>query len=120
MKKLASFILSIALIQPAYAGETATLHLKISGAMGNTPYFLCVSNVGCVKIKSDASYPMSAGNINYIFPMTLADLRLHHQIMPKSCDVAVESNQTVTVTGKLKMGPNAQMYINNLNCKVSS
>jgi hypothetical protein len=122
MNKLVLFVITLMFLQSVHADDYAKLRMKISGATNDNRYFMCVGNAGCVSIEAGNKgkvYPMNAGEINYIYTTNIANLRLYPQALPSSCDVAVKSNQTVTVTGKIKTGPNNQVYISNLNCKVA-
>jgi hypothetical protein len=120
MKRLLSTIMSIMLIQPIHANEFAKLHIKISGALHNQGYFLCINNVGCVNMSAgNQTFPMSSGSINYIIPVTFPNNQAHPQALPKSCAIAVKNNQTITITGSLKASTNDAVYISHLHCKVS-
>lgn len=120
MKKIMSMLLSLLLIQPVYA-EFAKLKLNISGVSSNK-YFLCVSNVGCVNIKTGnhgTIFPMNTGKIGYIMPVSSANLYLHPHTLPKSCNIDVKEKQTITIKGHLSVGTNGQISIVGLNCKSS-
>lgn len=124
MKKLLLVILSVVLIQPVFAADFAKLRIKLSGALShNNSYFLCIGNVGCVSIKDGVqgkTYPLTAGPLDYIYTSDVKHLRLSTQALPSSCHIDVNSNQTITVTGQLKVGPNDHTYIANLNCNVKT
>jgi hypothetical protein len=122
MKNLLLAVMSIVFIQSVHADDYAKLRIKISGATNDNRYFLCVGNVGCVSIKAGNAgkvYPMQSGDINYIYTTNVANQQLYTQGLPSSCDFAVKNNQTVTITGKLKTGPNNKTYLSNLDCKVA-
>jgi hypothetical protein len=51
MKKLLLLALSLMSLQnPAFAGSTANIHIRIAGAASDNTYFLCIPNVGCLSI----------------------------------------------------------------------
>lgn len=120
MKRFLFFLLGIIFIQPVHADDFAKLRMKISGVSQNK-YYLCLNTVGCVSIHAGnhgTVYPMNAGSINYIIPVNAANLRLHQQTLPKSCEIDVKPNQTVTITGRLESKTKDQIYITHLKCTI--
>ncbi len=124
MKKLLSAVLGLIMCHhPAYgSNDFANLHIKMAGAKNNT-YFLCVSNVGgCVSIfQADhgRSFPMNAGEVKHIFVFDARTLHMHTQPLPSSCNVNVDNNQTLTVTGKVVKAANDNVHVTNLQCSVA-
>ena len=122
MKKLLIMLLSIIVLNTAYADDNAKLRMKISGPIQDNRYFLCVSQVGCVSIlngNKGRAYPMNAGNVNNIVAINLVDHGMHPQKLPNSCSVTIDKNQTMTVSGKLIKGANNKVVIANLRCTIA-
>jgi hypothetical protein len=121
MKKLLIAILSLVFLSSAYA-EDAKLRMKIAGPINNNRYFLCVSTVGCVSILNGNrghQYPLNPGDVTKIFTVDAGNMSYHQQPLPASCNVKVNDNQTMTVTGHLVANPNGKVQINNLHCSVA-
>lgn len=113
-------------LQTAFAdADTANIRIKITGAAADNADFLCLPNVGCLSIKAAQNgkiYPV-IGQIEMdgIF-ITDVDhnFRVTPEGLPKSCDVTVQPNQTITISGKLLAGPNQSTRIDGLRCTVNS
>jgi len=122
MKKLLAAVLSLIVINSAYALDHTQLRMKIAGPIKDNRYFLCVTNIGCISIlngNKGKAYPLTPGVVSNVYTINASNMRLHTQPLPKSCDVTVKENQTLRVTGKLVEGPNSKVYINNLQCSLS-
>lgn len=106
----------------AHADDTAKLRMKISGPIKDNRYFLCVSNVGCVSIlaaKKGKVFPLDKGDIGHIFAINATQMRMYPQALPASCNVTVNENQTLTVSGKIIEGPHGSVKVGNLSCSVT-
>ncbi len=122
MKKLALTVAVLILSQTTFADDIANLRVKISGATADNRYFLCVGSAGCVSIKAGdegKTYPINPGSMNYLYTTNVENMRLYTQELPRSCQVAVKENQTVTVTGHIVASNDQKVHIENLNCKVA-
>lgn len=122
MRKLLCSALGMMFLNSVYANDFANLKIKISGVMPDNKLFLCVGNVGCVSIAAGDKgkvYPMTPGNIDFVYTTSISNMRLYEQKLPRSCNISVQSNQTLTITGHVVKGANQQIHINNLNCKVA-
>jgi len=103
----------------ANSGPTADIHIQISGTSTATNrYFLCVPNVGCLKITGgDAgkTYRMvDPIELNNIYVTDSADMSVYYEGAPKSCQITVAPKQTVTIRGHL----NSADKIEGLNCSL--
>lgn len=121
--KLVVVILSLACIQSVFASDVnmAKLKMKITGPVNDRAYYLCVSNNGCSNISAAAKgkiYMMDTGAVNYIFAANMKNLTMQSQALPPSCQVNLTKDQTLVVSGQLKVKARAA-YINNLKCKVT-
>jgi hypothetical protein len=103
----------------AHAYDTAKLDIEISGSQKNK-YYLCLSNVGCVRIESNKqSLPIDALDVRYIFVANASTYQIYPQNLPESCHVTVNGNQKLVVKGNLAKAANDKVYIANLHCAVS-
>ncbi|OAI46918.1 hypothetical protein AYO45_06075 [Gammaproteobacteria bacterium SCGC AG-212-F23] len=123
MKKTLALIVSCIIAHTAIAADSnAQLRLKIKGAFHDNRYFVCLNNVGgCVSVAQGDNgrvYPINPGDIKYIAAIDTVNRSLNAQSLPASCQVNLNSNQTVTITGELTEGPNKKVYIKNMNCSV--
>jgi len=122
MKKLLIAVLSLILINSAYASNPPSLRIKVAGSNQNNTYFLCVANIGCISLYAGSkgkAYPMDPGHVNYIFTANAKNFRMYTQPLPTSCNVTLSNNQTLTVSGKLVRGTN-NVQIEHLNCSVTT
>lgn len=121
MKKLLVAILSLVLMTSAFADD-AKLRMKISGPINNNRYFLCVTGIGCVSILAGDKgkiFPLDPGTIQKIFTVDASNMSVHQQGLPASCNVNVNDNQTLTVSGTLVQQGNGHVQISNLHCSVA-
>lgn len=109
------------LLNTAYASNQPNLHMNISGDVKST-YYLCVSNAGCVNLAAGTygkKFPMNPGDVNYIFMVNAANVRMYPQPLPDSCQIELNENQTLVVSGKLTKAANDHLYIKGLHCSVA-
>lgn len=121
MKKIIINISFLFVLNSAYASSIPNLEMKISGNIKNT-YYLCVSNAGCVNLAAGVqgkSFPVSAGNINYVFITNAANTRMYPQPLPNSCQIALNKNETLTVSGEVTKAANDDIFIKKLHCSVA-
>lgn len=126
MKKLFAVIL-LALLgsQAAYATDAAKIKLNISGAFNDNRYFLCMQDIGCLSLKAAAKkgkvYPLlHAFEMDNIYITNMLDYSLNPQGLPKSCNVVVSPNQTITIHGHMSVGHDNKVKINQLHCTISN
>ena len=123
MKKLLIVLIALISMQTAFADDAAKIKIKISGAMGNNRYFLCMPNVGCLS--------MLAAQRGKVFPIFrpidmntffVADVNnnfhLTPQRLPSSCNGTVKTNQTITISGNITAN-GEKSEINGLHCSIS-
>ena len=128
MKKLfilAMTVLSMSFTTLAMADNTANIKIKLSGAIHDNRYFICLPNIGCLSVlaaQKGKIYPIvHSFQMNDIFLTDASDnLKVHPQGLPASCDVTVNENQTITISGNIVTGANKSVYINKLHCSLSS
>ena len=125
MKKFLVLLLTLGCMQFAYADNdpTANIKIKISGAVKDNRYFLCVPNIGCLSIlaaQKGRIYPIYHPiEMDKMYVANLQNFRLHSQGLPSSCNVTVNTNQTITIYGKLITGSNNTVLVNNLRCSLN-
>lgn len=124
MKKLLVLLLSLLLVQTAFAYDATNINIKISGAIHDNRYFLCMSGVGCLSLKAAKQgtvFPiLSQVKMRSIYVMDAANnMQLTPQGLPRSCNVTVEKNQTITISGHLVPGANKGTTLSQLHCSVS-
>lgn len=102
----------------AYDGSK--LRMNIGGKVTGTHY-LCVSHVGCINIaagQSGRTFPLTPGSVNYILLAEGRNYRMYPQALPHSCNITINQNQTLVVSGRVSKAANDNMYINQLRCSV--
>jgi len=95
--------------------------MKISGDIQNT-YYLCVSNAGCMNLAAGVAgkkFPMNPGDVSYIFMTNAANVRMYPQPLPNSCQIELNKNQTLVVSGRVAKAANDDVYIKALHCSVA-
>ncbi|TAK77858.1 MAG: hypothetical protein EPO11_02070 [Gammaproteobacteria bacterium] len=126
-KSLAILALATASYMPLVSAadtDAANVNIKISGALADNRYFLCLPDVGCLSIlaaeKKAKVYPIfHSFDMDKIFVANLNSYRIYPQGLPASCNVTVNTNQTITIYGKLVNKSDQQTYVENLHCTVS-
>jgi hypothetical protein len=118
-----AMIFGLMICHPAVADnfDMAKLKINFTGPVNNKAYFLCVSNNGCSRISAAAQgkiYLMDVGNVSYIFAASMQNFTMRSQPLPASCQVTVNKDQTLTVSGKLIVKDNSP-YIGHLKCSVT-
>ncbi len=123
MKKcLIALLLLFTSVQLAFADDTANIRIRITGAVDNR-YFLCEPNIGCLSIynavRKNKTYPIYHSiDMDKLYVTDTADMGLSPQGLPKSCDVTVNTNKTITIYGNL-VPSKTGMRVNNLRCTLS-
>lgn len=123
MKKYLILVLTILLIGPSFAEDTANIRINISGSTNNNHYFLCLPNIGCLSIKAGQQgkvfpfyHPIE---MQSIYVTNIETLRVNGMGLPTSCSGTVQPGHTITFAGNIAHGPNQSIYINNLRCHFS-
>lgn len=123
MKKLIALCLALLITQCAFADGTANINIKVSGAVQDNRYFLCIPNVGCLSIlaaERGKVYPIyHPVEMHNIYVTNLQNLQVYSTGMPDSCNVTVDTGQTINIYGTIANGSKGSVYINNLHCSVS-
>ena len=122
MKKILIAVLSLTLLNSAFALDTAKLRMKISGAVKDNRYFMYVGSAGCLSVyaaQHGKEFPLDAGTVKNVEMVNMGNLRGYNQTIPSSCNVTVNKNQTLTVSGKLVTGRDNKVEIHNLSCSVA-
>ncbi len=121
IKKTLALLVALSFIPTAYAIDTANIKIKISGALNENNYFLCLRNVGCMSLlaaKKGKVFPLRQPiPIGNIYITDVNDMGVYPQGRPTSCNVTVQPNQTITISGKLKTGQ--EVKVDQLHCVVS-
>lgn len=121
MKKIIALILSLACMQLIYAADAANIKIRLSGPTHHNSYFLCIPNIGCLSI--DAANKGKIYPVLHDFamnPIYITDINSYHaysQGLPSSCDLTVQQNQTITISGKLVV-QSGGIRVNNLRCAI--
>lgn len=123
MKKLLALIMLFATTASlAHADNTANIKIKISGAVRDNSYFLCMPDMGCLSIlaaKKGKIYTMvNQIDMNTLFITDTSDMSVHNQGLPATCNVVVKPTQTITIYGDLKKNGD-KVTVNQLRCVVS-
>lgn len=122
MKKIICLILATLCLQQAYAANTANIKIKIAGPISDNTYFLCMPDLGCLSMlaaKRGKVFPMLNNvEMNTLFVTNIRNKRVYNQGLPKSCDVTVKKNQTITIQGTLSTQA-TKVKVVNLRCSVS-
>lgn len=121
MKSLMMSLIMISLLSVANIAfaDTAKLRMNISGNAKNT--YLCINNLGCYKVGPESqgkAFPVDLVNVEYLAMANVANNRLYKQVLPASCNVNVNANQTLVVSGHVTKSANDNMVIHGLNCSV--
>lgn len=125
---LFSLVVSQPLISPfvfAYGGsDTANIHMRIAGASGDNRYFLCLQGIGCLSILAGDEgkiypiyQPIAMDNI-YVTDAA-QNYRVSGQGLPSSCQVTVNTGQTITISGNLTPMSDGSTAIEGLHCEVA-
>lgn len=124
MKKIIKICLLLVVFSNAFADGMAHLKLKIKGATENNAYFLCLYGSGCYSMRAGANgriFPIHTyvlANQKKIFITNIKTRRLYSQAISGSCLLKLNSAQTVTITGSLKIKNNKPM-VDNLSCTLA-
>jgi hypothetical protein len=119
------FLLAAALMSfhTVQAADSANIRIKMSGAIHDNTYFLCIPNVGCLSIRhgqEGKTYPvMQQIEMDRMFVVNQDTRQLSPQGLPDSCKVTVKPQQTITISGQLTVGRADVVHVNQLRCSVS-
>lgn len=121
MKKLLAAILSIVIVSPVFAFDTAKIRMKISGHVADNTHFLCVGRAGCRNMQSikGKEFSMDTGSIDNIVVLDIRSRKMSVQKIPSSCNISVTKDQTLVVSGALVKDKDQKAVINNLRCSVA-
>ncbi len=118
MKYIPFFIVLCTLTSNIFAFDGSKVRINVS-ANSNMEY-LCVSQLGCINISQahGRAFPLNSGQVSYIFLANGRNYRMYPQALPNSCNVAINNNQTLVVSGVVSKAANDNMHINGLRCAV--
>lgn len=118
MKRVILLIVMGVLTGSVFAYDGSKLRINVSGASGSE--YLCVSQIGCININQGRSraLPLNPGGVSYIFLANGKNYRMYPQALPSSCNVNVNDNQTLVVSGSVSKAGKDNMRINQLRCSV--
>jgi hypothetical protein len=123
IKKYIFAFLLMTLSFGAAAADQAQLKIKIASAIKENKYFLCLYGIGCLSIhagdkgKVFAVNPIDMNNIRKVGIANITNRALYLQPNDASCQVPLQANQSVTVTGQLVVKHNTPQ-IEHLHCSV--
>jgi hypothetical protein len=124
MKKLVVMVLSLMIgcvsIGSAQAAEVsvAKLHMKITSKINDKVYALCLSDTCYPLVAKGKLVPMEASKISSVIMTDMRDMTMYTQKMPASCQVTVNKNQTLMVSGQL-VSKGESVYLDNMHCTVN-
>lgn len=123
-KLIAALTLFVACLSSANAFEAANIKINLSGPVNDNRYFLCLPNVGCLSVlaaKHGKVYPINHEiDLKGMYVMNVAEnFRLDKQALPASCNMPVEKNQTITLTGQITTSSTNETHISQLQCSRS-
>lgn len=124
MKNLLLLLLTLCWFQLSYASsETANIYIKISGALADNRYFLCIPNIGCLSIlaaERGKIYPVIHPFKLYALYITnLDNARVYYEGLPSSCQGTIDTNKSVRIYGRLSQGANKSILIRGLHCTIT-
>lgn len=123
MKKMLLLLVSLISLQNAFADDAANIKIRISGALSDNRYFLCTPDTGCLSILDGQrkSYPIfHTVDMSSIYVTDVnSNFQVSAQPTPASCNVTVQTSQTVTITGSISVGANNTIRIKQLHCSIS-
>lgn len=124
MKKFLVLLVTLFSMQFTYADGEANIKIKMNGATSDNRYFLCMDGIGCLSILSATHgkiypvfHPIEMDNI-FITDVS-NDFTVSPEGLPKSCQVTVDMNKTITISGNIVKGKGQTIRIQNLHCTVS-
>jgi len=123
MKKLVCAVITLAVLSSqAFAADTANIKIKINATGNDNTYYLCMPNLGCLSLlaaQRGKVFPsLNPVEMNTMFVTNIHNMRVYNQGLPKSCDVTVKPNQTITIYGSLST-QTTNVHVQNLRCVVS-
>ncbi len=124
MKKLFILLVALTLIPVAMADSAANIKIKMKGAVHNNRYFLCLPDVGCLSVLAAKKgkvypifHPIQMSNI-YVMDVN-NNFKVFTQGLPSSCNVTVQQNQSITISGNITPGAKNSVIVNQLHCSVN-
>ena len=107
----------------SFADETANIRIKINGTFHDNRYFLCLPNIGCLSLlaaKNGKVFPIFHPiEMDNIYVIDFENRLVSPEGLPDSCNISVNTNQTITISGQLITSTNQPAHIKNLHCAVS-
>lgn len=100
------------------------IRLKIAGTSKENRYFLCIYGVGCLSMQAGSrgktfyTAPTDMGNIKKLVILDGRNMRMYKNPSNGSCNIEVNDQQTLTISGSLATGGNGP-HINGLRCAVA-
>lgn len=124
MKRILVAMMILCSTQFAFAYDAANIKIKVSGAIHDNSYFLCLPDIGCLSIYAAKTkgkvYPVLHNiDMPHIYVTDVNNFSVYPQGLPESCKVKVKTNQTITIHGDLVKSTDGKVHINNLGCSVS-
>jgi hypothetical protein len=119
MRYVVTFIMMGLLTSNVFALDGSKLRINVRGNINSSQY-VCISQVGCVNVNQGRgrALPLTTGPVSYIFLANGKNYRMYPQTLPASCNITVNNNQTLVVSGSVSKAANDNMYINQLRCSV--
>lgn len=124
MKKCLVLLVALMSMQTAMASDTANIRIKINSGVHDNRYFLCLPNVGCLSILA-----AEKGKVYPIFhPVQMSGIyvtdvsngfQVSPQGLPSSCNVTVDPNKTITISGSISPAKDNGVRVSQLHCSVS-
>ena len=105
--------------------NAANVSVKMTGPTHNNRYFLCLYDVGCMSMEKAAQqnkFSISSGTMKNLLKIAVTDtktMQVYTQPISHSCQVEVDKNQTVNITGSLSVDGDT-VRINQLECHTTS
>ena len=124
VKKLFIILVALTFIPVSMADSSANIKIKMKGAGHNNRYFLCLPDVGCLSMlaaKKGKVFPIFHPiQMNNIYVMDVNNhFKVFNQGLPSSCNVTVQQDQSITISGNITLGAKNSVIVNQLHCSVN-
>lgn len=123
MKKFILLFTALVSMNAVYADGSTNIALKIKGISNDHPYYLCLPDVGCLKLSdmiNGKTFPiLHPVSVNHMYLMDPANgYKISRLASPSSCNKTNVADKTIHITGKLSSTSNGPQ-IAQLQCAIS-
>jgi hypothetical protein len=117
---LVSLIIGFASIGSAVADEPAVakLHMKITSKINDKIYALCLSDTCYPLVAKGKLVSIEASKVSSVIVTNMTNMVMYTQKLPASCQVTIDRNQTLVVSGQL-VAKGGSVYLDKMHCAVN-